>query len=379
MMPTGATGNPGHGHEGPEKTHVPGGDGRRSPVGRILVLLGVVALLTLSAGGAGAGEKPLLLLNWAEYFDPQVLAEFTQATGIPIKEVHFETDEMRDEYLLQTAGPSYDLALMDAERALTYRQSGKLAPIPWERLPNVRHIAPRWREATGDARDHTVPLFWGTVGIVYRQDKVPDKVTRWEQLFHPPEAWRQRIALIKDSGDLLGMALKSMGRSLNPMDPKELDGVEALLLAQKPFVRDYGYLELDASSDLVTGKTWLAMAYNGDALALQKLDPRITFVIPEEGTMLWLDTLAVLASSSRKEAAYAFLDFVHRPEMAARMAQFAHYATVNEAAARLLPPEFVGNPVIYPPAEVLARSEYSVTLPPRVMKRMKAIFTRVTQ
>jgi spermidine/putrescine transport system substrate-binding protein len=185
--------------------------------------------------------------------------------------------------------------------------------------------------------------------------------------------------MIKDSRDLLGMALKSLGYSANSTSQAELDSAKKLLLAQKPFVNSYSYIALNEKASLVTGEALMAMVYNGDALMIQEHEPAIKFVQPEEGGNLWCDYFLVLDSSPKKDLAYTFLNYIHEPEVMAKLAQFAYYATTNIAAEKILPEDFLSDPIIYPPKQVLEKSETYSTLPPRTTKKYNAIFNLVIQ
>jgi spermidine/putrescine transport system substrate-binding protein len=206
---------------------------------------------------------------------------------------------------------------------------------------------------------------------------VKEPIRSWLQVFRPQQQLHGRIIMINDPRDLIGMALKALGHSMNSQEPDELRQAEALLLEQGPAVTHYGYFTLDDSSSLVTGKAYLAMAFNGDALALQERQPEIRYVVPEEGGSLWTDYLAV-AANGRRELAASFIDFLNRPDMAARNAGHVYYATPNRAARALMDEEYLNNPVIFPDAQTLSRCEANQAVPPRVMRRYNIIYSRVT-
>ncbi|MBF0614583.1 MAG: spermidine/putrescine ABC transporter substrate-binding protein [Magnetococcales bacterium] len=318
-------------------------------------------------------KKEIVLLNWSEYMDPELLQQFEKKTGIHVREVNFETDETRDELLTRTGGKGFDLFVVSGERVQSYVNRKWLARLDTRLLPNTKHIAPRWITAYPDLEKFAVPIFWGTLGIGYRTDLVADNITKWQQLLQPAEKLRQRIVMEKESRDLMGVAMKIQGHTWNHYEEAAIEQAEKLLMAQKPFVRAYGYPSLDKTSGLVTGEVWMAMLYNGDAISLKELEPRIDYVVPEEGTMLWVDCLVVLESSPRKAMAYAFIDFLHEPDNAAQLAHHLHYATVNQAAELLLKPEHKNNPVIYPPDAILKRSEFLIKPPPQIDRRFKEI------
>ncbi|MBF0126865.1 MAG: spermidine/putrescine ABC transporter substrate-binding protein [Magnetococcales bacterium] len=335
----------------------------------ILLLIGCLLPRALPA----EEKREIVLLNWSEYMDPELLQRFEKTTGIHVKEVNFETDETRDELLARTGGRGFDLFVVSGERVQSYVKRKWLARVEPDAMPNLKHIAPRWFEAYPYLREYAVPMLWGTLGIGYRTDLVGGRVTRWQELLRPPERWRKRIVMEKESPDLLGAAMKALGHSWNHYDETAIDQARTMLMAQKPFVRAYGYPSLDQSSGLVTGEVWLAMLFNGDAITLKAIEPNIAYVVPEEGTILWVDCLAVLESSRRKTLAYAFIDFLHEPDNAAQLAHHLHYATVNQGAEPLLKPEHRNDPVIYPSEAVLGRSEFLAKPPPRVDRRFKEI------
>jgi len=338
----------------------------------------VTFVLLFTAVFAQASEpKELVLLNWANYMDPDVLVEFEQRTGISVKQRYFDSDSARGEILLETEGKGFDLALVNGASIRILAKRGWLAPIDESSIPNLKHIDPRWRTAFEGARGYGVPYFWGTLGIVYRKDLVPFTVSSWMDLLRPAEELQGKISMIGDSADLIGTALKALGYSLNSTDEKAMQEAEALLQAQAPAVKTYRYISIGADSALLTGQVVMSMMYNGDMRMLQQHSDNIAFVLPKEGGNIWTDYLSVLSASPRKADAKRFINFLNEPEIAARLAQFTHYATPNLSAEALLPAEFMNDPVIYPTGEALDNSEAYGRLPPRAQKRRAAIFSRL--
>ena len=142
-------------------------------------------------------------------------------------------------------------------------------------------------------------------------------------------------------------------------------------------LKTYKYMSLTEKSELVTGEIWASMAYSGDALMIQEYNKNIEYIVPEEGGNLWVDYFAVLSSSTRKELAKAFINFINIPKNAARNAIFVHYATPNTAAKKLLPIEFLADSTIYPDDNVLKNSEFFAELPPKILKKRNTIFSNL--
>jgi len=337
-----------------------------------------VSWLFLSAGTQAADPpQELVILNWSEYMDPALIEGFEQIHEVKIKHVYFESDDHRDQIMAQTNGRGFDLILANGPVIESYRRQGWLQPLPLAQMPNLRLIEPRWQQAFVHSPGYCVPYAWGTLGIAYRADLVKEPITHWQQFFHPAPELQGKILMVNSARDVIGMALKALGYSLNSEDPRQLREAESLLLAQKPSVAQYGYFNLDETSSLVKGTIVAAMAYNGDALAVQEYEQNIRFVLPEEGGNIWVDHFCIAGHAGNPELAAAFIDYINDPERAAHNAEELYQATPNTAAERLLSAEMLSDPLIYPDAQTLARSEFHGKLSPRSLRRRAAIFARI--
>lgn len=325
---------------------------------------------------APAPTPELVLLNWADYLPEDLVEAFERTRGVEVRLVYYEGDEAREAMLAKSAGLGYDLVLISGPRLDAYRRRGWLTPITPAEVPNLAQIDPRWLKAYG-AEGVAVPYAWGTTGIGYRADLVDEPIRSWRQFFEPAAPLRGKLSLIKSNRDLIGLALKALGHSLNSEDPAHLAAAEALLRAQKPHVFSYSYVDLDEHSHLVTGEVVAAMMFSGDALLVKEHHPEIVYVLPEEGGALWVDYWVVMPSSPNKALAMDFLNFLNEPENAARVAQALYYASPNRAAERLLPAGLLADPVVYPDPEQLERSEFPVPLSPRATRLYNRVYHAV--
>mgnify|MGYP003386797974 CR=1 FL=1 len=324
--------------------------------------------------------KILTLYNWSEYFDEELITLFEAKYNVNIHQVFYETDELKDEYLISTnGGEGLDVIIGSDVSFKTYIKRNWLASIDNRKIPNLKNIDKRWRETSPTLITYSAPYLWGTVGIAYRKDKISSPVSSWLDLFRPQAALKNRIIMIDDSRDTLGLALKALGYSTNSTTPFELGSAEKLLKNQRPFVSKYSYINLSEKSSLVTGDTWMTMVYNGDGLALKDINPNIEFVVPKEGTNLWVDHIAVLESSKNKELAYAFINFINTPENAAQLASTLHFASPNSSATTHLEKTFLDNTAIYPDIAILDKSESFAVFTPRKQKKRNEIYMRVIE
>lgn len=344
-----------------------------------LLLSALFQSAVVLAADAESKPKDLVMLNWSEYLDPELIAAFEQKFNVNIREVYFETDDLRDDMLLETDGKGYDIVVVNGINVDMYRKRGWLAPLTDKQVPNMKHVDARWLDAFAGVSGYAVPYFWGTTGIAYREDLVGKQITSWMDLFRPAESMKGKIGMINNSRDTIGMALKALGYSANSTDPAELAAAEALLLEQKPGVHSYSYLSIGEDSGLLTGEIVAAMLYSGDSMSLTEENPEIRYVVPVEGGNIWVDYLVVPEGAQEKVLAWQFIDFLNEPENAAQLAEYVYYATPNKAAEKLLPAEFLEDPVMYPGAEVLEKSEYYVPLPARAVRKRNLINSRVTQ
>ncbi len=183
-------------------------------------------------------KQKLVFLNWAQYLDLELVKEFEHRFNAEVTEVYFETSELMNGILAESGGHDYDLVLMTGVQVEAYRSLGWLSPITEKQAPNLRHVDKRWRTAYQGVDGYSVPYFWGTLDIGYRSDLVLQKPTSWRNLFDASESLAGKILMLKDSRDLIGMALKALGFSPNSSDLKELAEAERLLMTQKPYVKD---------------------------------------------------------------------------------------------------------------------------------------------
>jgi len=345
----------------------------RQSIGTTLLL---AACLLLQPAPAFAANE-LVVLTWADYIDPGVVEEFEEQHDAKVRFVYFRSDAERNRILVASDARGFDLAVVDGLDVGVYVTNGWLSPAPREQIPNLRHIERRWTTAFPAAERYGIPYFWGTLGIAYRKDRLPQGIKSWREFFSPREALRGRITMSRNSRDALGMALKSLGHSANASERSALRAASRVLEGQRPYVRAYADYVLTEQSPLVTGEAWASMMYNGEAALAQRHNPNIAFTVPSEGGNLWVDYLAVLRASQRKPLAAKFIDFLHAPKIAARNAEFVHYATPNVRARALLPAEYAQDPVIYPSAASLSRSEIYQEHEPRTRRAMNTLFAQL--
>jgi len=330
---------------------------------RFLIVL--IALALALAGAYGAykmgyiGKKPTLsVYNFGEYIDLAVLDEFKRRTGI---EVVYETYSTNEEMLakLKAGGNSYDVIFPSAYMLEVLIAERMVSPLDHSKLPNYANIDPMFKGLSCDPEDkYSAPYFWGTVGILYNSEKVDEPVDSWWALHNLK--YYGKVIMFDSMRDTIGLTLKMLGYSMNSVNPAEIEEAKQVLIRQKPMVRSY---EIDAYKDsLLSGDAVMSMAWSGDAFMIMSEDPRFKYVIPKEGTGVWVDYMAIPADSKNKDAAHKFIDFMLSAEIGLKNTEAVGYSTPNNAVKQLLPEEVRNNTAAYPTGNVFEGSEFGIDL-----------------
>ena len=316
-----------------------------------------LAVLVFSAGCGRPAEPPARKLNiyiWTNYLPPDVLADFEKQTGIDASVDTYDSNEVVLEKL-QSGVADYDLVVPSDYMLKIMIPQGLLRELDRSRLPGMANLDSRLLDQKFDPGNrHSIPYLWGTTGIGYDKQRVQGPVDSWRVLFDARYAGR--ILMLDDVRETFGVALKLMGRSINEKDPAVLRKAANMLKQQKRLVRTYN--SSDFATLLAAGDVDLAHGWNGELAEVVAEHPdRFAYVVPKEGSTLWIDSLALPKTARNVDAAYEFLAYVLRPEIAARIVNGVHYAGANKAALERIDAAIRNDPAIYPPQEVLDRCE----------------------
>lgn len=318
---------------------------------------------------SGSGEEDssdeLYVYNWGEYIDEDVISQFEDETGIKVVYDLFETNE--EMYPIIEAGAvNYDVVCPSDYMIQKMRENGLLAEINFDNVPNVDQIDPAYMEmskAFDPENKYSVPYCWGTVGILYNTKRLEElgvePPTSWEDL------WDERLSgeiLMQDSvRDAFMVALKKDGYSMNSTNEDELQQAKQDLIDQKPLVQAY---VIDQVRDkMIGGEAAVGVIYSGEMLYIQDeveslgLDYNLEYVLPEEGTNLWLDSWVIPANAKNKENAEKWIDFLCRPEIAKANFEYITYPTPNKGAFDLLDEDLKNNKSVFPDIDSLKNSE----------------------
>ena len=312
-----------------------------------LIALGLCTCMTaaLLSGCGSANKYPngkVYVYNWGEYIDPETLDMFEKETGIQVIYDEFDTNETM--YPKVEAGASnYDVVCPSDYMIQKMIDNDLLQELNWDNIPNAKaNIGAQYyeqSEAFDPGNRYAVPYCWGTVGILYNKTMVDEPVTSWSILWD--EKYADSILMQDSVRDLFMVGLKSLGYSMNSTDEKELNEAKDLLIQQKPLVQAY---VIDQVSDKMIGnEAALGVIYSGEAIFTQRENPDLEYVIPKEGTNVWIDGWVIPKNAANVENAEKFIDFMCRGDIALLNFDYITYSTPNTAAQALIEDDDIRN------------------------------------
>lgn len=286
-------------------------------------------------------DDKLVVYNWGEYIDPEVLTIFEEETGINVVYEEFETNEIL--YPKVSSGAiAYDVVCPSDYMIQRMIENDLLTEINFDNIPNIKNIGKQYMEQSRQfdpENKYSVPYCWGTVGILYNKTMVDEPVDSWSILWDPK--YKDNILMQDSVRDAFGATLKYLGYSLNSTDLDELTEAKNLLIEQKPLVQAY---VIDQVRDKMIGnEAALGVIYSGEAIYTQKENPNLEYVIPKEGSNIWIDSWVIPKNAEHKENAEKFINFLCRPDIALMNFEYITYSTPNEAARELIEDESIRN------------------------------------
>ncbi len=308
-----------------------------------ILLLGTAALLSAAVlagcGSSAGGENgQVIVYNWGEYIDPETIDLFEEETGIEVVYDEFETNEIMYPKV-ESGAASYDVVCPSDYMISKMIENNMLAEINFDNIPNARdNIGAQYYEQSrgfDPENKYSVPYCWGTVGILYNKTMVDEPITSWAKLWDPKYA--DNILMQDSVRDAFMVAEKLNGFSMNTKDPGELEIAKNSLIEQKPLVQAY---VIDQVRDkMIGGEAAIGVIYSGEAIYTQRENPDLEYVIPEEGTNVWIDSWVILKDAPNKENAEKFIDFMCRGDIAVKNFEYITYSTPNDAARDLIEDE----------------------------------------
>ena len=305
-------------------------------------------------------EKELFMYNWAAYVSPDNMDLFKEQFGV--ETFTYDVYDNNEVLIakLQGGASGYDIAAPTAEYVPGMVEEGFLQKLDLSRIPNTKYINDTFKGLWWDpTNEYQVPKDYGTTGVLYMKSKISKIPQSWREFYDMIKGESSGKTIFVDSmGDVFVFPLKMLGYSLNSVDKDELDEARKILLEVAPHLysldsNTYQLSLKDGSANLCLG--WTGPL--GQELTEEHASGEAGYIVPSEGTLFWLDTWVMMADAPHPNAAYAWLNFIHEPEVQGEETNYNLYATTNDAAKEFVDPAILADPVVFPADDVIASLE----------------------
>lgn len=325
----------------------------------ILSILCAAALAVASLTGCGGSKEPtqqITVFNYGMYIDPAILDQFTAETGIEVLyEEAMTPEELYSKY--SSGAIKYDVLCSSEYIIMKLMAEGELQPMDFTQFPHIESISDDVWEfcASFDpGNQYALPYFWGTVGLLYNKNMVSEPPASWDVLFNGE--YSGNIIMQNSMRDAFMIALKYLGYSCNTTDPDELAAARDLLISQKSDVQSY--LVDEARDEMIAENAAIAVVYSGDGLLGCEGNENLAYVVPEDGSNLWIDCWAMTKNCDNPEAVYQFLDYLCcQTDIVAQNFEYVYYPPSNADVRELLDEDVVNNPLLFPDFNTLENCE----------------------
>ena len=345
----------------------------------LLCIPSFAGCFTTKAAAADTGVT-INVYNWGQYISDgtdgylDVNAAFTEATGIQVNYMTFDTNESLYTKL-KTGGSSYDIIVPSDYMAGRLIDEGLVQKLDFSNIPNYQYINEAYKNTAYDPdNEYSVPYTWGTVGVIYNKKYVDEAdIGSWDLLWN--DKYAGKILMFDNNRDAFAIAESRLGYSLNTTDSVALTACAELLKQQKPVVQQY---VMDQIFDKMTREeAWIAPYYAGDYLTMLEDNPDLGFYFPEEGFNLFIDCMMIPSNAEHKAEAEAYINFLLSPEVCGENLDYLGYSATEDAAKEYMDPEMASNDIAYPSTETLARSESFLYLSTETNQLMDSLWLDV--
>jgi spermidine/putrescine transport system substrate-binding protein len=320
--------------------------------------LGLMASTLALVAALPAFAEDLRIFGWAGEMPDEVLADFEKETGI---KVTFDTFDSNESLVakLDAGGSGYDLVNPSQYAVQILVKRGKLAELDHSKISTYDKIGSAFQNVSYDpGNKYSIPYVWGTTGLAYNKTCVDQPITSWKSLFD--EKYKGRIYMLDNMLAAYIAGLQVNGFSANSSDPAEIEKATETLIAQKPLLAGYNSTNF---ADLVSsGEACIVESWSSSVLQAIADNPDVVYVLPEEGGTMWIDGYSILTDAPNPDAAYKFLSYILRPEVAAKTTELTKTATVVSESKALLPKELAENPAVFPNEATIANADFILDL-----------------
>jgi spermidine/putrescine transport system substrate-binding protein len=285
-----------------------------------------------------------------------LLDRFAKETGIKAVADVFDSNEAMLARLQAGGGGAYSIVYPSDYMVQNMMALGMLSQLDFSRITGIERLSPRFLNPEYDPGNlHSVPISWGTTGLIYNPQKLQKVPEDWNYLWENQQQLSKRMTLLNDVREVMGAVLKMLGYSYNSRNAQQIQEAYEKLAQLKPNLASF---TTDTWRDqMLSGDLLIAMCYSSDANEVIEENKNLQYVIPQSGSSLWMDTLVIPKTAPNPEGAYAWINFMLQPDVAAQISQRLSFATPNQEAFNQLPAEVKNNPRLFPKNSELERCE----------------------
>jgi spermidine/putrescine transport system substrate-binding protein len=336
-------------------------------------ILTATAML-LSSTVLAAAQSELQLYNWGNYTSPELLAKFEAETGIKVTVTDYDSNDTALAKI-EAGGHGFDLVVPSANYVSIFRDKGLIQELDLSRLPNHANIAPEWADVDWDpGRKWSVPWQWGTTGVGVNRAVYGGDINTSAIWLDPPPELVGKINVTPEMMDVVNLAVMYVGGEPCSEDVEVLRKARDKLMAAKPawMSMDYGMEEKMASGDVPASVYW-----NGAIMRARLKNPDVAYGYPREGYVVWMDSVTLLRDAKNVDQAYAFMDYILKPENAAMLSAFARYANGVAGSDAFMPEDMKDAPEVVVPEELKSAGRFLPTCSAKAQEYMTAIWTEL--
>ena len=317
--------------------------------------------LFVGCGNSNIGENgTIYFYNCGDYIDEDLLSQFQKETGIKVDYSTYDTNEIMYQKLKSSPG-SYDLVIPSDYMIEKMIKEDMVEKIDFNNIPNYEYIGDEYKNLSYDPNnEYSVPYMWGTIGIVYNPDIVTEPVNSWDILWDTKYNNKQLI-MFDSMRDTLAIGLKKLGYSINSTNPDEISAATDELIKQKQTMDPLYYVD-EVKDKMINEEAAIAPVWSGDATYIISQNPKLKFVVPDEGSNKWFDAMVIPKGAKNKENAEKLINFLCDPENALQNVEYIQYSTPNTGAYELLDDSVKNDPGSYPSDEILDKCEVFIDL-----------------
>ena len=322
-----------------------------------LTFASAASALALVAANPALAED-LRIFGWADEMPDEVLQDFEAETGIAVT---FDTFDSNESMIakLDAGGSGYDLVNPSQYAVQILIGRGKIIELDHSKIDTYDKIGPSFTQVSYDPGNrYSIPYVWGTTGLAYNKTCVDAPITSWKALFD--EKYKGRIYMLDNMLAAYIAGLQVNGFDANTTDPAEIEKATETLIAQKPLLAGYNSTNF---ADLVSsGEACVVESWSSSVLQAIEDNPDVVYVLPEEGGTMWIDGYSILTDAPNPDAAYKFLSYILRPEVAAKTTSLTKTATVVPESKALLPEALAMNSAVFPDEKTIANADFILDL-----------------